>query len=994
MAPTMAPTTEPLTVNETWLPIYVTLGLTVFQIVVLLTIFECSRRIRYVEDVYDRRRLVWKSRVPPPLMQKRGLLHGFLGFEWCRLKISDSNYLQMAKDEYRQSLQQRRLEEEKRKQQQHPTRTNSRRNLDDVVIPNRNFRRTKANAVDKFLVQAEKECLEESPFFFPDTADTLDHGVEGTHNEDVVSLEAGDDECNESISSPTDNCTEIQSNAVESSFPTAADEGLQRPSVTQPEHQTTIEKQELSKTGLPLIPSLDPLDEDPSTSSQSPCVNTTPANETSLRVNREVAERGNEIQDHCAAGNTLRCDEDGWDDGVTRETSMDQNIDFMNEIFPTKSKISSERTSTKGTDTTSSLDNSSSAIQGSNGIIRKITSFPSPFKSRKVRFSPDGTAGSVDGTQLSSKKASGASFWTRRATDSNLSTTERSRHSTVRLSNGVTVGSAQAEDIVKTRYYTQDQYDWDVSIASAICNFIKKRLLKMREEGDDDSAIAKNEEPNLSSQSSAIQKKPMFSRNILHRPLSKEQAELLRCVGLDGFVLLQFLKFGFAISFWPMLFACIVLIPTYRSGSGEQIGFFSVTVTNIGDDSAKLWLVLIYGYIQILFVLRRMWVEWEIFLPLRNDFLEKGDFTHTKYQNQYRKSCLVEYVPKTHRHDATLYNFLDALFPGQVRRAEVLLNSEYLRDLIKERLRHIVAYENVYAKKVHQRAKYLREVDACSNGSIIYRGCRKIVRPRKPPEPKIVVKEMVDGMDYKNFLMPSQNEKVADSHTYFTLPYHHREISRLNKEIEDEFLRLAQAKRRHVEAYREGMIAKWLGLKYLIGRDSGRVHSLTAFVEFNSLTAKQQAIQCNLTGSNALLSIQPVPEVRDIVWENAHISRRLIDRRHVYANFAMIGFLILWSIIVALIRRVENISELLSVQNTLVASILDDYFPALVVEAMVRCIAFLLRYVAKWIRFKTISEIDTYVLMWYFTFRLFTFVFVIIGGSLVETGESFVDDPM
>ena len=155
--------------------------------------------------------------------------------------------------------------------------------------------------------------------------------------------------------------------------------------------------------------------------------------------------------------------------------------------------------------------------------------------------------------------------------------------------------------------------------------------------------------------------------------------------------------------------------------------------------------------------------------------------------------------------------------------------------------------------------------------------------------------------------MTKQNKHVRDAYTYDTLTYHHREISKLNKAIEEEYIRLAQKKRKHVEATNESFLSKWLGIKYLFPNDDGRVHSCSAFVEFASLTAKQQAIQCNLTGADSLMAVSPVPEVGAIIWENAHVSKRLIDRRKVYANFALVGCLIVWSLLVTLIRSYGNL---------------------------------------------------------------------------------------
>jgi hypothetical protein len=116
-------------------------------------------------------------------------------------------------------------------------------------------------------------------------------------------------------------------------------------------------------------------------------------------------------------------------------------------------------------------------------------------------------------------------------------------------------------------------------------------------------------------------------------------------------------------------------------------------------------------------------------------------------------------------------------------------------------------------------------------------------------------------------------------------------ITRLNREIETEYLRLAHAQKRPVVQNQESRLAKWLGIKYLTGSDTGRLHSSTAFVEFKTMAAKQHAVQCNVTGMNDCMVVTPVPEVRDLIWDNMHVSRALINTRKSWANFVLTGCL-------------------------------------------------------------------------------------------------------
>jgi hypothetical protein len=318
-----------------------------------------------------------------------------------------------------------------------------------------------------------------------------------------------------------------------------------------------------------------------------------------------------------------------------------------------------------------------------------------------------------------------------------------------------------------------------------------------------------------------------------------------------------------------------------------------------------------------------------------------------------------------------LFDFFESILPGTVNRAEVLLDTEYLAGLISKRREHIIAYENTFSKKVHQLATYYRDVDVCKNGGFVKRNCRKkIFVPKRPKEPKTTVVFDRKGDDLHNAFIEGTTRKVRDTKRVCALQYYHDEISNLNKQIEDEYIRLAREQKRPVKKYRENRISKWLRLRYLRKVETGSVHSSTAFVEFKSSVAKQAAIQCNLAGTSGLVSVRPVPEIRDMIWSNAHVSLRLIKTRKMWASFGLGGVLIAWSCIVALIRRVENISNdycrLELCENELIATVVDDYLPALVVEGIVRAIPFLLRYMVRWIRFKTVSETDLYVLKWYF----------------------------
>ena len=223
-------------------------------------------------------------------------------------------------------------------------------------------------------------------------------------------------------------------------------------------------------------------------------------------------------------------------------------------------------------------------------------------------------------------------------------------------------------------------------------------------------------------------------------------------VGLDSYVMIRFLRLGFEVTFWPFLVACVTLIPTYitndydggvvqvedtsgsTSGTGFSTtttqGYFSITINTLQNSSNKLYVVWFYAIFYYLVVLRRLWVEWIVFVGLREDFLANGDPSAIKEDDaeslkQFRNTCIVEYIPKAHRRDKDIQVFFETLFPNTVRRAEIILQSSALSDLIQERQGYIEAYENVEAKMEHERREYNRFLSIKEQGKQSRFQCRK-----------------------------------------------------------------------------------------------------------------------------------------------------------------------------------------------------------------------------------------------------------------------------
>ena len=271
----------------------------------------------------------------------------------------------------------------------------------------------------------------------------------------------------------------------------------------------------------------------------------------------------------------------------------------------------------------------------------------------------------------------------------------------------------------------------------------------------------------------------------------------------------------------------------------------------------------------MLFILRRHWIEWETFIALRFDFMANGDVENEEkkeiegsfsfksrqidaspkddvqlHLDQYRNSCIVQYIPESHRRDEEIFHFFDALFPGQVKRAEIILNASKLSELIKERQGFIEKYESVYAKHQHAKQRYHHKREGIISESCGVMYCLKCKccrgEPKQPQDPTIALS--------RHFFCCGGKKVKA-------LPYLLSEIKRLNRDFEKEHRAIMQVK--NVAEDREEQrdiiasnIAK--GKSFFTGTTE-ELTCDTGFVEFKNLTAKQSALQCNLTGTNGYM---------------------------------------------------------------------------------------------------------------------------------------------
>jgi hypothetical protein len=139
--------------------------------------------------------------------------------------------------------------------------------------------------------------------------------------------------------------------------------------------------------------------------------------------------------------------------------------------------------------------------------------------------------------------------------------------------------------------------------------------------------------------------------------------DLLRMVGLDGYMLIRYINVCFKMSFFFTFWGLIVLAPVYRSALGKHVSWNKFTLANIPNNPSanQLWVPAVFAYIFSIYFCHLMHTEYKNFVLKRIQYLKQGD-PDTPSQTYY--TLMVEKVPTTLRSAPALEAFFENLFPG------------------------------------------------------------------------------------------------------------------------------------------------------------------------------------------------------------------------------------------------------------------------------------------------------------------------------------------
>lgn len=429
---------------------------------------------------------------------------------------------------------------------------------------------------------------------------------------------------------------------------------------------------------------------------------------------------------------------------------------------------------------------------------------------------------------------------------------------------------------------------------------------------------------------------PPFAGSWYKAAWNVSQEETLRCVGLDSYMFLRFLRLGARICTMGCVLA-LVLIPTYATG--EERGrstqqFNQLTLARVSADSKRLWASLIAWWIFVGFVLYELWNEWVLYAHNRYEFLARGDVDMPK---GYRYAVRVEQIPPAYRTDQALLDYFERLFPGSVEQATVFWKTDKLQALIDERQVTIEKLESAVA---------------FTHG-----------KPNKP-RPKVKV----------GATMGLCGGSPTDAIEHYKI-----EIDRLNEAIDmersmfdsSEAGKATSSKRVDVD---DGNIETSFSAEDQL---SGKADTSTAFVTFSNLRTKQAAVQCELTGNPDSMIIFPAPDPKGVLWKNISVPLPQQKILQVQAAALWLAGILFWAAPVSFVTSIANLNSIL--ESIGVDSANPDAFWYGLVSGLLPVIALAILmavlYMAivaaakQFVRYKSMAEVDAYALYWHQLFQ-------------------------
>jgi len=492
--------------------------------------------------------------------------------------------------------------------------------------------------------------------------------------------------------------------------------------------------------------------------------------------------------------------------------------------------------------------------------------------------------------------------------------------------------------------------------------------------------------------------------------LSIDDDEVLSMVGMDGYILLRFLRMCTKVALGFGVVSVVFLVPIYGTGNGNYeeavVGINRLTMANTVANGDRLWAPFLFSWIFTLGFLYLLYKEYEHFVVLRQQFMVKGD-VDLPVQQLY--SIVVENVPRKFRSSKRLGELFEELFPGQVVESRIAMNIAPLIKACEERKEFIVALENKVAlyeasDRVDTPMLKLKEDGTpvqCCGGSEEVEAIPYLVEQVKKMNDKVAeLKQQaarVDADAAASLSAMSQdsdfggdgdaNENAATmhpSHTSGSMDDGDVEVAVAGKNEQQE----EEEEEEELPVDNENFTAASI--------------APTGFVTFKSKCTQATASQvAALSDRYRTMKAFPSPSPQNIIWANTATSLDYIRSSASATRVVYNMGLLFWGLILAFVAAVSSLSNLetflpfLKSLPAFIYALLESQLPVIMVIVFISLLPMIFTAVSTYIeRRKTLHDVGMEVMTWFFSYSLANVYLVLLSGSIFGALSEFLDNPV
>ena len=411
-------------------------------------------------------------------------------------------------------------------------------------------------------------------------------------------------------------------------------------------------------------------------------------------------------------------------------------------------------------------------------------------------------------------------------------------------------------------------------------------------------------------------------------------------VGLDGYMLLRFIRMCQRMTLFASLIGVTVLIPFYSTGDGGFHGFNALTLNNVTSPTS-MWLSAMLMVLCSVHAMYLIGSEYKHYVAWRMEYLMEGSPSRPYFQSRY--TVMIEGLPSELKTNAALERYFERIFPGQVHSANIQLDISSLERLHERRLvivdalERAVAYEHVtggikymnltngpysscfggvevrsvpYLRKelsrlneeagaiqmrVHAEQRTERMNENSSPDSASSGGFRSMTsQMRVPVEQQCETTNLLQGCEVGSDdeiavegaeLQRSVNATACALLIHLGNSAAHQTVQMLK--MLQEFVWCVVLGSVEVLGGAGGAVVDSISAKSA-EHSEAILKSDTAFVTFTSSSAVKAVCSVSLTTRSNMLKVSLAPDAKDIIWKNVSISRSSRAARWWLATFAYI----------------------------------------------------------------------------------------------------------